>query len=335
MAEQTRIIKVISQVIGEKSIKDIANSLDRMSNSMKRGTETATSLRNMMAAVFGAQVFGFGIRELTNMSDTMTQLNSKLNIFVGGGKKASDTFEELKQLADDTRSPLTSVATIFTRLATSTERLGLSVRTQLDVTRVLQQSFRVSGATAEEATASTIQFAQALSFGQLRGQELRSVLSQNSALATIFGKAIEGTGKDIYKFAEAGGFTTKFVLKTLLENKDQLEEKAKKLAPTFEQTLNRAMNKLTEAVDNLNKKFKLNEGFAAFVDYIINNGKSLMEILVALGATLIPKLIVQITAMSTALLASPMTWWALGLSGATYGVIKFSGSLENALANIS
>ncbi|RTL05626.1 phage tail tape measure protein [Candidatus Dependentiae bacterium] len=334
MAGQTRVIKVISQVSGEKSIKDIANSLDRMNRSIKATSDSALSLKNMVTAVFGAQIFGFGIRELTSMADTMTQLSSKLNIFVGEGDRAKRAFSELTKIADDTRAPLTSIATIFTRLATSTERLGLSTELQLAVTRSLQQSFRVSGATAEEATASTIQFAQALSFGQLRGQELRSVLSQNSALATIFSKAIEGSGKDIYKFAEAGGFTTKFVLKALIENMSELEAKASKLAPTFEQSLNRAMNKFTESVARLNEQFGISAGFAKFIDYILTNGDAVMGILLSLAVTAIPRLVQSIKALNLVSLMNPIGLLAAAVGGLTYAAIEAAGGFRRFMAEM-
>ena len=334
MAEQTRIIRVISQVSGEKSIRDIANSLDKMNKSVAKSSESVGSLRNMLAGVFGAQILGIGARELMNMSDSITQLGSKLNIFVGEGEKARATFNALAQIADDTRAPMSSIATIFTRLATSTERLGLSTQLQLSLTRLLQQSFRVSGASAEEATASTIQFAQALSFGQLRGQELRSVLSQNSALATIFGKAVESSGKDIYKFAEAGGFTTKFVLEQLLMNMDAIENKASKLAPTFEQSLNRAMTKLTLTVGSLNEQFGISSGFASFVDYILKNGDKLVAIITSLAVAAIPRLIQAITSLNMVSLLNPVGLLAAAIGGLTYAAIQSAGGMRQFAAEL-
>lgn len=334
MATQTRKIIVQATASGEKAIKDIANSLDKLNKSAKESSGVMNQFRNVAGTIFGAQILGIGVRELTNMADTMTQLNSKLNIFVGGGDKATAAFESLVKIADDSRSPLTAVATIFTRIATSTERLGLSTELQLTLTRLLQQSFRVSGATAEEATASTIQFAQALSFGQLRGQELRSVLSQNSALATIFGKAIEGSGKDIYKFAEAGGFTTKFVLKALLENMDGIEKKANQLAPTFEQTLNRAMNQVTLSVKRLNDQFKISEGFATFVDYILKNGDAVVTIITSLAVAAIPKLTASIIALNFASLANPFVLFGAALAGLTFAAIKAAGGMKEFIAEL-
>ena len=193
---------IVKAVTDDKDLKRMANSLDSVTKSAKSLEQGFSSLKNLAYGAAGASFLGFGARELTGIADGMTQLNSKLNIFVGEGEKASRAFKEIADIATATRAPIADIATIFTRIATATQRLNLSTDLQLGLTRLLQQSFKISGATAEEATASTIQFAQALSFGQLRGQELRSVLSQNSTLATIFGKAIEGSGKDIYNYRD-------------------------------------------------------------------------------------------------------------------------------------
>jgi lambda family phage tail tape measure protein len=334
MSSQIRKIIVQATSNGDKSIKDIANSLDKMNQSAKSSTDILSTFRNIAGTIFGAQILGVGVQQLTNMADSMNQLNSKLHIFVGEGDKATYAFQSLLKIADDTKAPLTSIATIFTRIATATERLKLSTDLQLSLTRILQQSFRVSGATAEEATASTIQFSQALSFGQLKGQELRSVLSQNSVLATIFSKSIEKSGKDIYKFAEAGGFTPKFVLKALITHMDDIEKKATKLAPTFEQTLNRAMNKFTESVNKLNNEFGISNGFANFVDFLLKNGDQVIAIVISLAATAIPKLVSSIQALNFAALLNPVGLFAAAIGGLTYLAIQSAGGVKQFVGEV-
>lgn len=334
---QLRIIKVIG-VTDDKDIKKMANSLDSVTKSAKKLETGFSSLKNLAYGAAGASIFGFGARELSGIADGMIQLNSKLTIFVGEGEKASRAFKDIAQIANDTKAPINDIATIFTRIAVATQRLNLSTDTQLKLTRLLQQSFRVSGATAEESTASTIQFAQALSFGQLRGQELRSVLSQNAVLANIFGKAIEGSGKDIYKFAEAGGFTTKFVLKALFDNMQDIEDMAQKLAPTFEQTLTLAMNKFTIAVKDLNTEFDLNGKFARGMQWLLDNGNEVAGVILAIASTAIPRLILSVQSLTVTMLANPLgiivTAAGALIGGLTLLAVKLAGGFKEFMAEI-
>lgn len=328
---QVRTIRVISDVKGEQDLKKLAASLGNMNKEIKKTADGVSFLKNLTGTITGVSILGFGVRELTDLADSMTQLSSRLRIFVGEGEKSAQALRDIIQLANDTKSPITDVAEVFSRIATSTARLNIGYDAQIALARILQQSFRLSGSTAAEATAATIQFSQALSFGQLRGQELRSVLSQNAVLAGVFSKAIEGSGKDIYKFAEAGGFTTKFVLNALAENFDEIDAKANTMSQTFSQTLTLAMNQITVKVDELNRRFKLNEGFAALMDYIIKNGDTVAAILITLGATALPAIVAGMKALTAAIYANPL---GAIIGVLTFAFIELSGGIEGAVKEL-
>jgi len=217
---QTRVIRVIADTKGDQDLRKIANSLGDISKNVKSTSDAMNTLKNITGSIVGGTIFGFGVRELMTIADSMLLLEGRITALNGDASKTKTIMKELNQVATDTKSSITDIANVFGRVATATQNLGITTKAQIGLTKILQQSFRLSGATAEEAAASTLQFTQALSFGQLRGQELRSVLSQNATLAGVFSKSIQGSGKDIYKFAEAGGFTTKFVLSVLAKNFD-------------------------------------------------------------------------------------------------------------------
>jgi tape measure domain-containing protein len=276
-------------------------------------------MRSFAAGITGASIFGFGARELMDLADGMILTRSRIQAFTGDIDKTNFVLKELVKQANETKSSINDTKEVFSRILTSTSRLNISLESQIALSRILQQSFRLSGSTAAEATASTIQFSQALSFGQLRGQELRSVLSQNSVLANIFGKAIEGSGKDIYKFAEAGGFTTKFVLKVLSEQFNNIEKQANGLSQTFGQTLTLAMNQFQNKVAELNDEFDLNGKFAVGVQTLIDNLETLGKVALVLASATLPLLIAKIVALVTAL--NPVTLVIMGITAATILVI--------------
>lgn len=313
---------IIEAKSDDKDIKKMVNSLGSLNKAAQGVNSTFTSLKNFAGAAAGASIFGFGAREIMGMADSMTLLAGRITALTGSSQKTRDIMSSLADIAKNTKTDITALSETFSRIAVATQRLNISTEAQLDLTKILQQSFRLSGASAEEATASTIQFTQALSFGQLRGQELRSVLSQNATLATIFGKAIEGSGKDIYKFAEAGGFTTKFVLKALADNFDTINDKADGLAQTFEQTLTLAMNEFKKAIDDFNTEHNINGKFANFVDYLIEKLPVLQASILGLATLAIPGLVASIGRLVAAL--NPLTL----IIGTAAGVIAYF-TIEN------
>ena len=317
-----------------RNLEKVTAGVGRMDRSLKKVSDTMGYFRNLASTLAGFSILGIGVKQIVDMADSMTLLTSRIGIFVGEGQKTIEVMEKLGTMAEVTKSSFVGIKEVFSRMITATQRLNLSTESQLALTHILQQSFRLSGASTSEATASTIQFAQALSFGELRGQELRSVLTQNSTLATLFGRAIEGSGKDIYKFAEAGGFTAKFLFKILAENFLDIDEKAGRMAQTFSQTVTIAMNKLNIAVGKLNTEFNLNGKFAKFIDWMINNGDTVSAIIIGLAATAIPALTRSILTLNLAMLANPYVLLAAAIGTAAGAVVYFNGGVGGLIQNL-
>lgn len=324
---QTRriLIKIDAGASGS-SLKQLAGQFGQLNQSMKGTKDILTSFRNLGGGLLGASIFGFGVRELTGIADSMQLTKDRIAALLGPTVNATEVIQKLGSVAEFTKGRIGDIGETFSRVAVATKDLGLSTNGLLGLTTALQQSYRISGATAAEASASTIQFAQALSFGQLRGQELRSVLSQNATLAGIFREAIAGTGKDIFKFAEAGGFTSKFVLEALAKNFDKLNKDASKLGQTFEQTLILASNKFQLAIGRLNEEFDLNGKFARGVDYLINNLPKLAGIMSALAITTVPALVASMGRLGAIFLTNPIT---AGIAAIVAGLAIFTDVFED------
>ncbi len=329
---QVRTIRVIADVRGDADLKKIAASMGQVSKSVKQTADSITSLRDLTAGFAGATIFGFGIREVIGIADSMTTLRSRIVALTGDVEGTANTLKRLNDVATITKSNIDGIKEVYGRVATSTQRLNLGTEATIALTQILAQSFRLAGTTAAEAQAATIQFTQALSFGQLRGQELRSVLSQNATLATIFGKAIEGSGKSVFQFAEQGGFTTKFVLEVLSKNFKEINDKANTMAQTFEQTLSLAMNKFKIAIDDVNTKFNINGAFAKTVDYLIEKLPVLIDLVTVLAIVALPKLIKTIAGLGAGvLLVNPITAF---IGVVTFALSQVAGGIRELIAEI-
>jgi tape measure domain-containing protein len=280
MMEQIRKIKIyVDSGQATAELKKISTSLKSMTNDISKMSSNMDMAKTLFAGFVSSQV----IRSFTNMADSMQLLNDRIKSLLGTQEQATYAMGKLYTIAQSTNAPIDELAGTFARVAVATKSLGLSSQAMLDITQVLQNSFRLSGATTEESVASTIQFAQALSFGALRGQELRSVLSQNATLANVFREAIKGSGMDIYKFAEAGKFTTKFVLTALAKNMDEINTKAGELGQTFAQTMVKALNEVKVKIGELNAEFNLNSKFAVAMQWIVDNAATIGAVLAGIA----------------------------------------------------
>lgn len=310
-------------------------ALDSISNSMAGVNKNTKSLADgfrRLQGVFGGYLAGLGIREIASLADQMTNLNSRLKIVSKAGEDTNDVFQKLVGLSNDTRSSIADTAEIYTRIASSLKAAGASSDTLVDITKTLIQSFKVSGATGTETTATVIQLSQAFSRGTLRGQELNSVLSQNATLAAALR---EKYGKDLFKKAEEGAISVVEVLKILKEQQNTINEQAKNIAPTFESSVTKAFNAATVAIHNFNTELKLSEKFAATVDFIIAKFDLFAAVIGVLALTRIPTLIAAIqrlgVAMVTLATTNPLTAALLGISAI---IIATSDSIDDFIDKI-
>lgn len=288
---QTRKILIKVDTTDAKGLKEISDKMGMLNKSTKSLSDNMGFLTNAFRSWLGY----LGARELINFSDEMQNLNNRLKISVGGAEAAQEAMKGISEIADRTYQSVGDVGQAFNRLALSLKGTGASTKETLALTETLINTFRTSGATTTETVNTLVQLSQAFSSGELRGQELRSVMEQNATLATILRKEL---GNDIYKKAKEGAISTAEVLKVLAKNQKTVNEQAKELTPTFEQSLTKAMNKFKLSIGQVNEEYKLSAKFASLMEIAAGN---LSSILVVLAASTVPLLVSAFTKLRVAL----------------------------------
>ncbi len=258
---------------------------------LNKNTKSLASNMGFLTSAFQSWLGFLGVRELARMSDEVQNLQSRLKITAREGENTAETFQKLLNLSQDNRISLQAAGDAYNRFAISLQRTGASADEVISLTDTLIKTFKVAGSTQAETASTMVQLSQAFSSGTLRGQELRSVIEQNGVLAGYLRKEY---GKDLFKKAEQGAIKISDVLRILIKNQKELQEQAKNLAPTFESTLVKAMDKLTVAVGNLNEQFGLSAKFAGVMDFAIEH---LASVMIVLGAAMIPLVASYIPAM--------------------------------------
>jgi len=330
---QTRTIKIRVDTKGSQELKEIASAmggLNRNTNSLARNFSL---IRNVFAGFIG----GLGIQQIVEFSDTMQNLNNRLAVLTGSQEGANKAMKQLLATANETNTSVDSLAEIYARLGNSLSNTGASTESLLALTKVLQNSFRLSGATTAETTSTIIQLSQAFASGQVRGQELRSVLEQNAVVAIALRKEF---GKDIFKKAEQGMISAADVLNVLIKNFDDINKKAEVLAPTIGQTLTKALNSLKSSINDVNKEFGISSGFADAVDAILPKLGLIAAAIGFLALTRLPQLVSGINALALAMFrfstSNPLTAALLAVSVAIVATNKdmddFTGKVKRATA---
>lgn len=258
---------------------------------LNQNTKSLAGNMQFLSNAFRSWLGFLGVRELARVSDEMQNLFNRLKLVTGTIEGATEAMKGLVEVADRTNQSITDVGTVYSRFAIALKNAGANTQELLSLTETLVNSFRISGSNASETANAMVQLSQAFSVGVLRGQDLRSVLEQNATISTLLKQRF---GADLFKKAEEGAISITEVLKILSKSQQQINSDAQKLAPTFEQTLTKSMNKVSVAMGELNQNFQLSAKFATAMGFAMSH---LAEILTVLAGVLTIVAVSRIPAM--------------------------------------
>lgn len=215
------------------------------------------------AAAAGLAVLGAGLVQVAKAGDEATATLAKLSSSTGGIAQATQVYEGLFRLSQQTGIAVAESAGAFSRFAVAAKEIGGTNAQVLQLVGGIQKAGIVAGASAQEAGAAVQQLAQALASGKLQGDELRSLLENMPQLAQALAKELGvGIGR-LREMGTEGKLTADVVFPALLRATEKISEEFDKMP----MTIGRAGGALTAAVQNfgaeLDKALGLSQRIAA------------------------------------------------------------------------
>lgn len=277
---------ITSARIGQMGRDINDGNLRRFNKGLDATKKKASSTGRLLRRAFA----GIGIvlltRQFITFSDAVTNVNNRLKLVTNSTEDLASTQRELFEIANETRSIFEGTATIFTRLAQSSEELGKSNRQLLQFTKSLNQAIILSGASAAESSAGLIQLSQGLASGALRGDELRSVLEQLPAVARVISRDLGITIGQLRELGQQGLITSDIIIGAFERASESIEEDFAKTVPTIGQSFTVLRNKVLESVAAFNESTKVSEKFAEAVLFVADNVDDFALVLGATAAVL-------------------------------------------------
>lgn len=186
---------------------------------LRNADRTATTTTRNITAAFrslgGALVglgIGLGVTSIINLTSAWTDLNSRVVNATGSINAGRAAVDRLAQVARRTYSPLEQTAESFLRNAASLDALGVSTQNQLDLTETLNNSLVISAARGDRARQVTEAFSKALALGELRGDELNTVIQNGGRLAQALADSLGVNVNQLRALGAAGKITTRDLL---------------------------------------------------------------------------------------------------------------------------
>ena len=271
-ARDAGFVRVSNSAHGQ--LRRLESRFDRFASSVENSNRATSQFRRGLVRFAAGAAAGRALLLLVNQakeySDTWVLTNNRLRLVTNSQEELQSTQRQVLQLAQDTRSEYGATVELYSRISRSSREFGVSQSEVLGIARTVNQAIRIGGATAQEARAGVIQFGQALASGQLRGEELRSVMEQlirlSQALAAGLGVGIG----DLRRLAESGQLTTNRIIEALQSQAPLIQEEFEQLTPTISETFTVLNNRVLVFVGNLSEVTGAASGFNAVLRGMAN-----------------------------------------------------------------
>lgn len=201
-----------------------------------------------LVGAFSVSALTGAIRGIANAADSYSLMNARLKLATGSQEEFNTAQAELRRIAEATQTPIESLATLYGRISRPLKEAGRSQGDILKVTEAVATSFRVSGASAEEAENGVIQFAQALGSGALRGDEFNSVAEQAPRLMQALADSLGVPVGALKEMAAQGELTASVVTDALVGQLDTLRAEAASLPETVGGAMTSLSDRWNEAI---------------------------------------------------------------------------------------
>jgi len=260
-------VEVVSD--SKRAQEDLARlnaSVGKIQDATSKASKSFSTFATATTAIFTAFAAG---SILTKTSDTLTNLNTRLKIVTKSQDELNVSFRAVTKIALDSRSNLSAVGDLYSKVARSGKQLGASQRDIVTFTDNVTKSIALSGSSAQSSTAAIIQLGQALASNRLSGDELRSILENAPALAEALAKGLKISVGELRKLGEQGQLTSVKVFKSLLSQTDEINSEFKKVGITFAGAFTNLGTSFTLIFDAVSKAISGSRGsFAGFINDI-------------------------------------------------------------------
>ncbi|WP_341268725.1 tape measure protein [Morganella morganii] len=226
----------------DQRLRNMEGGFNRTTTAVN-GTERSMSSLSRVAASLTAYLSASAVAKY---AEAWTVLNNKLVNSIKAGETLAVVNQRVFDIAQNSRSSLDGIATLYSRLERAMRSAGLSGQELGQITTTISKAMTVSGATAAESEGALIQLSQALASGVLRGQEFNSMSEQAPALMKGLADSLGVSIGELRKMAGEGKLTTDVLLKAFREMGPTIEREFANTTQTMSQSLQIASNNITK-----------------------------------------------------------------------------------------
>jgi len=245
-----------------QDLNNLNKSLQNIEENTKRQADSFRTLGRAAQFAAGAFTALFAGNAITRAGDTYRRLNAQLRLVTKSTEEYAKAQSDLNRIAFTTRKDVSQLATVYNRLSRASQGLGKSQEEVAIATETIAKAIEISGSDAASANAAIIQLGQGLASGQLRGEELNSVLEQTPRLARAIADGMGVTVGELRNVAKEGKVTSDVVFSALVSQAGQINSEFKQIDLTVSSASQNLSTGATVFLAEIDKALGLSAGLA-------------------------------------------------------------------------
>ncbi len=337
---------------------NIEQTGQRMQSSAAGAGSLTSMLKSAAAAVGGVEE----AKKVFDLSDVLTNTTARLNMMNDGLQSTEQLQQRIFQSAQRARTDYSATADVVAKLGQRAKDAFSSNGETIQFAENLNKLFVIAGASQQEISAASLQLAQALGSGALRGEELNAVFeSAPNVIQTIADHLNVPIGQ-IRNMASEGEITADIVKNALLGATNEINDKFNSMPTTIGQVWtsikNQALMEFQPILEQISAIVNSDQ-FEEFVYWAVNVISMIAEtasyifeklievglfvaenwstvgpiVATAAGTLLTYKVVAKLASIAQsvfngALLACPLTWIVAGI-GALVGALAIFTNVMN------
>jgi tape measure domain-containing protein len=235
-----------------RTASDLAAATSSM-GSLNRAANSVTQSFSAMQGVIAITAAAAAGLSLANLQDSFTEIENKVSLSTDSTLEFTKGLSSIRGIAMNTRSSLAGISSLYSKIALSSNELGLSQSRVANLTESVAKAINISGSSTQEASAALLQFGQALSSGRLQGDELRSISENASGLYQSIARGLGVTTGQLKAMGEAGVITSAKLVEALENDAKAIDKRFGKSAITFGQAFTNIGTSLRVLMDEVTK----------------------------------------------------------------------------------
>jgi tape measure domain-containing protein len=230
----------------EQNIRDANDQQQRFNRSIRDGSSAADGLWQKMKGIAATVGGMIGLKQALGTSNQLTQTNARLNnalIKFDDGGSIEELEAKVMASAQRSRAYYMDTAAAVAKLGTNARDAFTNMDEVIAFSELVNKSFVIGGAGAQEQSAAMLQLTQAMASGVLRGEELNSIFENAPGIIQSIAKYLDVPIGQIRTMASEGQITADIVKNAMFEAAGDIERTFSNMPKTWGQIWTGMKNK--------------------------------------------------------------------------------------------